>query len=95
MLLRMVGEILASHWKATARLKLGSPNHSLVWCKIKVLPNKLHRSKHVGKPHIDTTKVQHPEKLEEFAKSLEDALSAGHPRNTAYESWNHLREAIQ
>ena len=63
MLLRMVGEILASHWKATALLKLGSPNHSLVWCKIKVLPKKLHRSKHVGKPHIDTTKVQHQRSL--------------------------------
>ena len=25
---------------------------------------KLHRSKHIEKPRIDTTKMQHPEKLE-------------------------------
>lgn len=36
--------------------------------------------------------MQHPEKLEKFAKSLEDALSAGHPRNTVSESWNRLRK---
>ena len=39
-------------------------NRSQVCCKIKLLPKKLHRSKHIGKPRIDTTKMQHPEKLE-------------------------------
>ncbi|CAM4654716.1 unnamed protein product [Leuciscus chuanchicus] len=70
-------------------------NHSLVCCKIKLLPKKLHRSKQEGKPRIDKTKMQHPEKLEEFTKSLEDALSVGYPYNTASASWNHLGEAIQ
>lgn len=70
-------------------------DHSLVCCKIKLLPKKLHRFKQEGKPRIDTTRMQHPERLEEFAKSLEDALSVGYPCNTASASWNHLRKAIQ
>ena len=39
--------------------------------------------------------MQHVEKLEEFTKSLEDALSAGYSCNTASKSWNYVREAIQ
>ena len=70
-------------------------DHLLVCCKIKLLPKKPHRFKHVGKPLIDTTKMQHPQKFEEFTKSLEDALAAGHPRYTGSESWNRLRKAIQ
>ncbi|KAL8562969.1 hypothetical protein ACOMHN_004661 [Nucella lapillus] len=47
----------------------------------------MHHNKQDGKPRISPTKMQYPEKVEEFAKSLEDALSA--------EKWDHLRETIQ
>ena len=39
--------------------------------------------------------MQLPEKVEEFAKSLEDALSAKQPHNSASKKWDHLRETIQ
>ena len=70
-------------------------DHSLVCCKIRLVPKKLHRAKPQGKPRIDTTKMQHTEKLKEFTKSFEDALSTEHPHATATETWNHLRESIQ
>ncbi|KAL7886731.1 hypothetical protein AOLI_G00044520 [Acnodon oligacanthus] len=67
-------------------------DHLLVCCKIKLV---LNCSKQEGKPRIDTTKMQHPGKIEEFTKFLKDALTAGYPCSTTSESWNYLREAIQ
>ena len=65
-------------------------DHSLVCCKIRLQPEKLHSSKQKGKPHIYTTSMQFPEKVEGFAKSLKDAL---HQQNS--EKWSYLRECIQ
>ncbi|PFX19632.1 Uncharacterized protein K02A2.6 [Stylophora pistillata] len=70
-------------------------DHSLVCCKIRLIPKKFHRSKPQGKPRIDTTKMQHEKMLEEFAKSFEDVISTDHPHSTASETWNHLRQCIQ
>ena len=39
--------------------------------------------------------MQFPEKVKEFAKSLQDALAAEHQHNSASEKWNYLRECIQ
>lgn len=58
-------------------------DHSLVCCKIRL------------QPCIHTTSVQFPEKVKEFAKSLQDALAAEHQNNSASEKWNYLRECIQ
>jgi len=68
---------------------------SLWVCGHDIPVTKIHRTKHVGKPRIDTTKMQYPEKVEEFAKSLEDALSVDQPHNSASEKWDHLQETIQ
>ena len=38
-------------------------DHSLVCCKIRLQPKKLHSSKQKGKPCIDTTSMQFPEKV--------------------------------
>lgn len=70
-------------------------DHSLVRCKIKLQPKKLHCAKQEKKLRIDTSKMQHSEKLEVFTKALADALSDGYLCNTASASWNHLCEAIQ
>lgn len=70
-------------------------DHSLVCCKIRLLPKRIHRSKKVGKPRMDTSTMQCPGKVEEFAKSLEDVMSANHSHTSAAEKWDHLREAIQ
>ena len=48
-----------------------------------------------GKPCINTTSMQFPEKVKEFAKSLKDALSAEHEHNSASEKWSYLRECIE
>ena len=51
-------------------------DHSLVCSKFRLHLKKFHRTKTAGKPRIDTTTMQHPDIVEEFAKSLVDALSA-------------------
>lgn len=68
-------------------------DHSLVCCKIRLQPKKFHRTRQAGKPHINTTMMQYPEKVEDFAKSFEDALSADHSLNSASDKWDHLRES--
>ena len=70
-------------------------DHSLVCCKIRLQPKKLHNSKQNGKPRINTRGMHLPEKVEEFAKSLQKALTVEHQLCSAAEKWNHLREAIQ
>ncbi|XP_076041899.1 uncharacterized protein LOC143025776 [Oratosquilla oratoria] len=70
-------------------------DHSLVCCKISLQPMKLHKSKQKGKPRMNTTGMHLPEKVEEFAKSLQKALSVEHQHCSAAEKWNHLRNTIQ
>ena len=55
----------------------------------------LHSSKQKGKPRIHTTSMQLPEKVEEFAKSLQDALFEEHQHCSASKKWDHLREVIR
>ncbi|KAL8558017.1 hypothetical protein ACOMHN_049278 [Nucella lapillus] len=57
-------------------------DHSLVCSKIRLLPKTIHHKKQFGKLRINTTKMQYPETVEEFAKSLEGALSADHPHSS-------------
>ncbi|KAL8575822.1 hypothetical protein ACOMHN_014827 [Nucella lapillus] len=45
-------------------------DHSLVCSKIRLLPEKILHNKQAGKPRIDTTKMQYPEKVQEFANYL-------------------------
>ncbi|XP_076052811.1 uncharacterized protein LOC143032227 [Oratosquilla oratoria] len=70
-------------------------DHSLVCCKIRFQPKKLHKSKQKGKPRMNTMGMHLPEKVEEFAKSLQKALSVEHQHCSAAEKWNHLRDTIQ
>ena len=70
-------------------------DHSLVCCKIRLQPKMFHSSKQKGKPRINTTSMQLPEKVEEFAKFLQDALSEEHQHCSASKKWDHLREVIQ
>ncbi|XP_076059404.1 uncharacterized protein LOC143036032 [Oratosquilla oratoria] len=70
-------------------------DHSLVCCKIRLQPKKLHKSKQKGKPRMNTMGMHLPEKVEEFAKSLQKALSVEHQHCSAAEKWDHLRDTIQ
>ena len=69
-------------------------DHSLVCCKIRLTPKKLHRAKPQGKPRINTIKMQQEAKIEEFAKTFEEAISTKNPQSTALDTWIHLRECI-
>ena len=69
-------------------------DHSLVCCKIRIQPKKLHRAKPSGKPRIDTSKAKDPRKVEMLVKSLEDALQAKPPEGDAKQRWDHLRDTI-
>lgn len=64
-------------------------DHSLVCSKIRLL-KKIHHNKQAGKPYINTTKMQYPEEVVTFAKSLENALPVDHWHYTASEKWDHL-----
>ena len=73
----------------------GDTDHSLFCCKIRLQPKMLQSSKQKGKPRIDTTSMWLPEKIEEFVKSLQDALSEEHQHCSASKKWDHLREVSQ
>ncbi|XP_076033018.1 uncharacterized protein LOC143020479 [Oratosquilla oratoria] len=70
-------------------------DHSLVCCKIRLQPKKLHKSKQKGKPRMNIMGMHLPEKVEEFAKSLQKALSVEHQHCSAAEKWDHLRDTNQ
>lgn len=70
-------------------------DHSLVCCKIRLQPKKLHRTRQAGKPHINATMMQYTEKIEDFVKYFKDALSVDHSHNSSSEKWDHHQESIQ
>lgn len=67
-------------------------DHSLVCCKIRLRPKTLHRAKPQGKPLINTTKRYQELKIEEFAKTFEEAISTKNPQSTGSDTWIQLRE---
>ncbi|XP_051889891.1 uncharacterized protein LOC127580446, partial [Pristis pectinata] len=69
-------------------------DHSLVCCKIRLQPKKMHHAKPPGRQCIDASKTQHPDKAAEFIKSLEDALLADPPEWDARQRWESLRDTI-
>ena len=70
-------------------------DHLLVCCKLRLQAQKFHHTKQKEKPHIDTTKMQCPEIVQELTKSLEDALSADQQHRSTFKKWDHLHETIQ
>ena len=70
-------------------------DHSLVCCKIRLQPKKLHRVKPPGKPRIDTAKASHMDMGEKLCQSLIDALAKKlPPEGSAEQQWDHLRNTI-
>lgn len=68
-------------------------DHSLVCCKIRLTPKTLHRAKPQGN-RINTIKMQQEAKIEEFAKTFEEAISTKNRQSTVSDTWIHLRECI-
>ena len=69
-------------------------DHSLVCCKVRMKPKKIHRSRPVGKPRIDVGTTAHPDRAEEFVNALDQALEADHPQGTVEQLWEHLRDTV-
>ena len=69
-------------------------DHSLVCCKLRLLPKKSHRSRPVGRPRIDVSKTSHPDKKAEFIEALSNSLDSDLPGNSTKEKWEHLRLTI-
>ena len=64
-------------------------DHSLVCCKIRMQPKKVHRHKKQGNPRIETSKIHQPDLVEQFTVDLERELAA-----SATEEWETLRDTM-
>ena len=69
-------------------------DHSLVCCKMRLKPKKIHRSKPAGNPRIDVTGTAHPDKSDEFVKALRKALDSVPTQGAAEHVWEHLRDTV-
>ena len=68
-------------------------DHSMVGCRIKISPKKLHHTRKEGRPRINTAGTQVPEQVEMFTKTLQAKLS-GSLSNNAKERWEFLRNSM-
>ncbi|XP_050707118.1 uncharacterized protein LOC126992423 [Eriocheir sinensis] len=68
-------------------------DHSLVCSKVKLQARKLHRTKKDGRPRIDTSKSQNKERVDDFARILEESLP-GPSSETACDRWEHFRDVV-
>ncbi len=68
-------------------------DHSLVGCKIRLYPKRIHNSKQKGRPCINTALTSVPEVCTLFASAIEVALNDC-PDNSAEKRWSHIRDAI-
>ena len=79
-------------------------DHSLVCCKIRLQPNRFHRTKKQGNPRIDVSKLSQPNLMSQFAEAFERESSVptaqrlchreigNSPRYHAPHSTRYLRE---
>ena len=68
-------------------------DHSMVGCKIKLTPQKVHHSKKEGRPRINTSGTRVPDMIETFARNLKAQLPES-PSSNASERWNSFRDAV-
>ncbi|XP_076462059.1 uncharacterized protein LOC143294568 [Babylonia areolata] len=68
-------------------------DHSLIGCKVRFQPKRIHHSKQKGWPHNNTARTAIPDLCDRFTNSIEDALKDCHA-GSAEERWNHIRDAI-
>ena len=54
-------------------------DHSLVCCRIRMQPKKLHRTKTKGIPRIDVSKMSQPDLMEQFVQTFEKELGSLQP----------------
>ena len=69
-------------------------DHSLVCCKIRMQPQKSHRTKTKRNPRIDVSKMSQPDLMEQFAQTFEKECGALQPGDSATEKWEALRDTM-
>ena len=69
-------------------------DHSLVCCKMRIKPKRIHRSKPAGNPRIDVGMTAHPDKAEEFAKALDEAFKTAPPQGSVEQMWERIRNTV-
>ena len=73
-------------------------DHSLVCCKIRLTPKRLHRAKKQGNPRIDVSKMSRPDLAKKFAEAFESEydtnLQDNAPPTSATDKWVKLRDSI-
>ena len=69
-------------------------DHSLVCCKMRLKPKRIHSARPEGKVRIDVSKTTHPDRMEEFNNAIGEVFESMPPRGTAKERWDHIRESV-
>ena len=69
-------------------------DHSLVCCKIRMQPQKFHRTKTKGTARIDVSKMSQPDLTEQFAQTFVKEFGASQPGDSATEKWEALRDTM-
>ena len=69
-------------------------DHSLVCCKIRLQPKRLHRTKKQGNSRIDVSKMSQPNLMSQFADAFKREFGAPQPKDSATEKWEILRDTI-
>jgi len=68
-------------------------DHSLVVCCAKLRSKKIHQSKTAGRPRIDITKTRIQDRVDTFARTLQDCFSEVGDES-AQTRWEHFRDKV-
>ncbi|XP_014779253.1 craniofacial development protein 2-like [Octopus bimaculoides] len=68
-------------------------DHSLIRSRVKILPPKVHHSKKMGRPRINTARTSDPTLQKCLDVSIKVALGSC-PSSFAESRWNYIREAL-
>ncbi|XP_014776570.1 uncharacterized protein LOC106873637 [Octopus bimaculoides] len=65
----------------------------LISSRVRILPKKVHHSKKMGRPRINTARISDPTPQKRFAVSIKVALSS-FPSSSAESRWNYIQEHL-
>ena len=68
-------------------------DHSLVTCKVRITPKKIHHGKKKGRPRINTCCVSNQERTKHYISQLEETLADTTDQSRDLE-WAHIRNAM-
>ena len=69
-------------------------DHSLVCCKIRLQPKRIHCTRKQGNRRIDVRKMSQPNLMSQFAEAFEREFGATQPKDSATEKWEIIRDTM-